>query len=388
MSPSLGSKSSVSLKLGIDSLLADPSSLYGKRVGIITNQVGVDSNFCHLVDELHNNNKVNLTTLFAPEHGLRGAEVGLITDTTDPLTGLPIHSLFGDNRRLTANILKEVDVIIYDLQDVGVRFWTFTTTLMYAIDAAAENDLEVMVLDRPNPIRGINVEGPVLEKGFESFVGAFPMPISHGMTVGELAKLYNEEYNIGAKLTVIPMQNWTRDIWYDETGLKVWIMPSPNMPTLDTATVYPGTCLFEGTNVSEGRGTTRPFELIGAPYIDAYELADYLTDRKLPGVFFRPQSFIPRWGRKYGEEWIHGVQIHVTNRVTYLPVRTGVEMVSAINTLYPDDFSFRPESFDRLSGTEALRLAITNNQSVEDIVASWQSGLDKFKSMRTEYLMY
>ncbi|NLK09322.1 MAG: DUF1343 domain-containing protein, partial [Firmicutes bacterium] len=236
--------------------------------------------------------------------------------------------------------------------------------------------------------RGINVEGPILERDLESFVGAFPMPISHGMTVGELARLYNEEYDVGAKLTIVPIQNWTRDKWYDETGLKVWIMPSPNMPTLDTATVYPGTCLFEGTNVSEGRGTTRPFELIGAPYINAYELANYLENRKLPGVFFRPQSFIPRWGRKYVEKWIHGIQIHVTNRDAYLPVRTGVEIVSAIHSLYPDDFSFRPESFDRLSGTQTLRTSITNNQTVEDIIESWQKGLEEFKSIREKYLIY
>ncbi|NMB46409.1 MAG: DUF1343 domain-containing protein, partial [Firmicutes bacterium] len=310
-----------------------------------------------------------------------------IEDTTDPYTGLPVYSLYGKTQKPTTKMLEGIDLLLFDIQDAGVRFYTYISTMAYSMQAAAENGIDFIVLDRPNPINGITVEGPVLEKGFESFVGPYSLPIRHGMTLGELARYFNGEFAIGANLHVIPMHGWRREAWFDDTGLKNWVLPSPNLPTLDTATVYPGMCLLEGANVSDGRGTTRPFELIGAPFIDSMELAGHLNGRQLAGAMFRPVSFIPV-SRKYVNERVHGVQVHVLDRDTFEPVRAGIEVLVALQELYPDKLEFRQEPFDRIAGNAWVREAIQSGESAAAIQRRWQGDLGEFRVVRGRYLLY
>lgn len=373
--------------LGIDNLLKDLAPLHGKAIGIIANPTAVDKNFRHIVDILHDKEELQLAAIFGPEHGFRGDENGSVENSVDPHTNLVVYSLYGETQKPTTEMLREIDLLLFDIQDAGARFYTYISTMAYSMEAAAEKGLEFVVLDRPNPINGTSVEGPILEESFQSFVGPYPLPIRHGMTIGELALYFNNEFGIGADLSVIPMVNWSREQWYDDTGLGNWIQPSPNLPTLATATVYPGTCLLEGTNISEGRGTTRPFEVIGAPFINAMELARFLTQRELPGAVFRPISFIPLW-QKYEGQRVYGVQIHVVHRDAFQPVRTGVEILTAIQTLYPGQLDFKQETFDRLAGTSQLREAILNGESVDFIVNSWQSAIQSFKVKRQKYLLY
>ncbi|BAS28297.1 exo-beta-N-acetylmuramidase NamZ domain-containing protein [Limnochorda pilosa] len=376
--------------LGIDVLLEDPSILKGKRVGVITNPTGINRVFRSVVDLLHEHPDIDLAAVFGPEHGFRGAEQAgaRVGDQTDPVTGLPVYSLYGETRKPTAEMLEGLDVLVFDIQDVGVHFYTYVSTMAYAMEAAAEHGLEFVVLDRPNPIGGLDVQGPVIQEGYTSFIGVYPMPIRHGMTVGELAWYFNDAFDIDAELTVVPMKSWRRGEWYDQTGLPTWVMPSPNMPTLDTAIVYPGTALLEGTNLSEGRGTTRPFELIGAPFVDAEAFARYLNGRGLPGVVFRPTSFTPTFS-KYPGEVVHGVQLHVTDRDRFDPVRAGIEILVAARRLYPDRFQIdRPEHFDLLTGDPSVRLGIENGASADIIEAAWQRDLEAFKQIRDRYLIY
>src|SRR5690625_3902019 len=263
------------LKLGVEVLLDEQMDLLdGKRVGLITNPTGVDQELNHIVDVLHNDPEVDLTTLYGPEHGVRGdAQAGEYVEFyIDEITGLPVYSLYGETRKPTPEMLEDVDVLIFDIQDVGARFYTYIYTMAYAMEAAQENELEFVVLDRPNPISGYDVEGPVLDPEYASFVGNYPIPLRHAMTVGELALFFNEEFDINADMTVVEMTGWERGMYYDDTDLE-FVLPSPNMPTLDTALVYPGTALIEGTNLSEGRGTTKPFELLGAPFVNSTEFA-------------------------------------------------------------------------------------------------------------------
>ncbi|PLT28837.1 exo-beta-N-acetylmuramidase NamZ family protein [Peribacillus deserti] len=382
-------------RLGVDVLLQDKISLLkGKRVGLITNPTGVDQQVNSIVDLLSNHKDVNLTALYGPEHGVRGsAQAGQYVEYyTDPKTGLPVYSLYGKTKKPTPEMLENVDVLLFDIQDVGTRFYTYIYTMALAMEAAKENNKEIIVLDRPNPLGGEKVEGPVLEDKYSSFVGEYEIPVRHGMTVGELALLFNKEFNIGADLTVVKMEGWKRDMYYDNTPLE-WVLPSPNMPTLETAVVYPGAALIEGTNVSEGRGTTKPFELIGAPFINGDDLAAKLNSLDMPGVQFRSASFIPTFS-KHVNVLSHGVQIHVTNREYYQPFETGLQIVKAIHDMYPGQFAFRtPASngisfFDNLVGNGSIRQGIEEGKTVEQMKAEWQNGLDDFKKVRKNYLLY
>lgn len=395
--PNLNSsgKDSKEFKLGVEVLLEEQKHLIeGKRVGLITNPTGVDQELNSIVDLLYNDPDVELTALYGPEHGVRGnAQAGEYVEFyMDETTGLPVYSLYGQTRKPTPEMLENVDVLLFDIQDVGTRFYTYIYTMAYAMEAAAENGKEFIVLDRPNPLGGQKVEGPVLDPAYASFVGNYPIPLRHGMTVGELAQLFNEEFDIGADLTVVKMEGWKRNMYYDETPLE-FVLPSPNMPTLDTALVYPGAALIEGTNVSEGRGTTKPFELIGAPFVNSTELAAALNDLELPGVIFRAASFTPITSKHRGV-LSHGIQIHVTNKNAYKPIETGLYIVKAIHDLYPEDFEFRAENsagisfFDNLIGNGWIREAIENGLSVKEMENQWKSDLNEFKQVRKEYLLY
>ncbi|WP_221566790.1 exo-beta-N-acetylmuramidase NamZ domain-containing protein [Alkalihalobacillus sp. TS-13] len=383
------------VKLGVEVLLDEQKDLIeGQKVGLITNPTGVDQELNSIVDLLHNDPDVNLTALYGPEHGVRGsAQAGEYVEFyIDEETGLPVYSLYGQTRKPTPEMLENVDVLLFDIQDVGTRFYTYIYTMAYAMEAAAENDIPFIVLDRPNPISGTKVEGPVLDPDYSSFVGMYPIPLRHGMTVGELARLFNEEFELGADLTVVEMDNWKRNMYYDDTSLE-FVLPSPNMPTVDTALVYPGAALIEGTNVSEGRGTTKPFELIGAPFINSTELATELNDLKLRGVTFRAASFTPVFSKHRGQ-LSHGVQLHVTDQKAFSPVETGLHLVKTIHDMYPEEFDFRAENsagvsfFDLLIGNGWVRDAIEEGQSVKEIKAQWQDDLEQFKNTREQYLLY
>lgn len=383
------------LQLGIDVLLDEQKELIkGKRVGLITNPTGVDQDLNSIVDLLHNDPDVELTALYGPEHGVRGdAQAGEYVEFyNDETTGLPVYSLYGQTRKPTPEMLENVDVLLFDIQDVGTRFYTYIYTMAYAMEAAKENDIEFIVLDRPNPLGGQKVEGPVLDPEYASFVGNYPIPLRHGMTVGELAKLFNKEFEIGADLTVVKMDGWKRNMYYDDTNLE-FVLPSPNMPTLDTALVYPGAALIEGTNLSEGRGTTKPFELIGAPFVNSTEFAAVLNEMDLPGVTFRAASFTPSISKHAGK-LSHGVQIHVTNKKSYKPVETGLHLVKTLRDMYPEDFEFRAENsagisfFDNLIGNGWIREAIENGDSIKDMEKEWKKELKEFEKVRKDYLIY
>lgn len=382
-------------ELGVEVLLNEEKHLIkGKRVGLITNPTGVDQELNSIVDTLHNDPDTELTALYGPEHGVRGdAQAGQYVDFyIDEKTGLPVYSLYGPTRKPTPEMLEDIDVLLFDIQDVGTRFYTYIYTMAYAMEAAQENDIPIVVLDRPNPLSGLKVEGPVLDMKYASFVGNYSIPLRHGMTVGELANLFNEEFAIGADLTVVEMNGWKRNMYYDDTPLE-FVMPSPNMPTLETALVYPGGALIEGTNVSEGRGTTKPFELIGAPFMNADDVATALNNLELSGVTFRAASFTPTFSKHAGR-LSHGIQIHITDRDSFKPVETGLHIVKTIHDMYPEDFQFRAENsagisfFDNLIGNSWIRKGIEEGRSVEDLVSQWQGDLSEFNEVRRQYLIY
>jgi uncharacterized protein YbbC (DUF1343 family) len=313
----------------------------------------------------------------------------------DQKTGLPIHSLYSETREPTEAMLKDLDILVFDMQDVGCRIYTFAYTMANSMVAAKRFGKKVIVCDRPNPINGKDVAGNVLVPEQASFVGLFPIPTRHGMTLGELARLFNEQFGIGCELSVIKMVGWERDCWYDETD-GPWVMPSPNIPTLDSATVFPGTVHFEGTQISEGRGTTRPFELVGAPYIDPEQYAERLNDLTLAGVYFRSCIFRPTF-QKHGGVSCGGVQVHVTDRNTFEPVSTGVAMVKVAYELYPHDFRWKKppyeyvydrNPFDVIAGTCRIREAIESGGSFDELLSSWSSGLKEFKRVRESNLLY
>ncbi len=369
------------VRLGIDNIDDYLDIFADKKVGLITNASGINSSMESSIDVLFE--KVELTALFAPEHGIRGTaqDGGSVGNEIDEKTGLPVYSLYGSTKKPTPEMLENVDVLVYDMQDVGARFYTYISTMLYAMEAAQENGKTFVVLDRPNPVSG-KVEGNLLREGYESFVGTLKIPHRYGMTAGELAQYINEEEGIGCDLKVVKMTGWTRDMYYDETGLNTWVMPSPNMPTLDTAIVYPGNCMFEGTTLSEGRGTTRPFELIGAPYIKSTELADALNALNLPGVKFRAASFTPTFN-KHANVLCGGVQTYVTDRNTYNSVKTGYAMLYTIKELYPDDFQFRTDNYiDNLSGFDAIRKGTYTLEELFELVdqeaADFQAATEKY----------
>jgi uncharacterized protein YbbC (DUF1343 family) len=341
---------------------------------------------------------VNLKALFGPQHGIRGDVQDNMVETPHTLdreTGLPVYSLYSETREPTEEMLADLDVLVCDLQDVGCRIYTFVYTIANCMRAAARLGKRVIVCDRPNPIGGVAVEGNVLESEFASFVGQFPIPTRHGMTTGELARMFNSQWGIGCDLEVVPMEGWARELWFDETDAP-WVIPSPNMPTLDSATVFPGTVHIEGTQVSEGRGTTRPFELVGAPYIDAAEFERHLQSIGLPGVRFRASNFLPTF-QKHSGKVCGGIQIHVTDRQSFKPVVTGVAVVKACFDLYgesfrwkepPYEYVFDKNPFDVISGTDALRTSIESGETLDSITDSWSEGLKEFMSLRSEYLLY
>ncbi len=385
------------MQLGSERLLASPR-LQGLRVGILANPASVDHDFRHIVDRLAETSSFTLAAIFGPQHGFRSDLQDNMIETphaTDPRRGVPVFSLYSETREPTPEMLDLIDVLVIDLQDVGARIYTFIYTMANCLRAAAKTGLPVVVCDRPNPIGGLQVEGPMLEPGFESFVGQFPMPMRHGMTVAELAWLFNEHHGIGAPLEVIPMAGWSRELYFDGTELP-WIMPSPNMPTLDTAVVYPGTVLFEGTMVSEGRGTTRPFELIGAPWLDGVDLAARLNEMGMPGVRFREVAFEPTF-QKHAKAPCGGCQIHVTSRWDFEPVKAGVALLHACYGLAPDQFAWRDPPYeyehdkmpiDILAGSTTLRGQIEQQMPVADIAASWRAGVKDFEELRRPYLLY
>lgn len=392
------------VKAGIDNIDNYKNLFAGKKVGLITNPSGMNSDFESTIDIL--NSKATLTTLFAAEHGIRGnsQDGGTIGNETDVKTGLPVYSLYGSTKKPTADMLKNVDVLAYDMQDVGARFYTFINTMAYAMQACAENHKTFVIFDRPNPIGG-NVEGTILndkdldasgKPKYRSFVGMYPIPQQYGMTIGEYAQYLNKEQNINCDLKVVPMTGYARDMYYDETGLKIWVMPSPNMPTLDTAIVYAGTCVFEGTNVSEGRGTTRPFELIGAPWINSIDLADKLNSLNLPGAKFRAASFAPTFSKYSASDTIYntagkgqncgGVQLYVTDRSKFNSIKTGLAMLYTIRDMYPNDFKYRSDNYeDLLTGDSYVR---EGTYTLQELFEKVDKESAQFKESTEKYYIY
>lgn len=372
---------------GIDVLAAEGfAPLRGKHVGLITNHTGRTRDGRRTVDVLAGAPEVRLVALFAPEHGLAGRidDEGNIADAMDAATGLRVFSLYGKTRRPTAEMLAGLDALVFDIQDAGVRYFTYGTTMAYAMEEAAKHDLEFFVLDRPNPLNGSEVEGPLLDPDRLSFEGYFPLPLRHGMTYGELARLYNQENHIGARLSVVPMKNWRRRLWFDDTGL-VWVNPSPNLHSLQANTVYPAVELLREGKVSVGRGTEMPFTLFGAPWITADELARYLEGRRLPGVRFEPIQFTPSEDVHAGQS-CQGVRLTLTDRSTLDIGRLGVELISALWRLYPNDFKL--EKTIRLVGSKKTIERIRAGDDPVDIVAGWQKELEAFRRLRARYLLY
>ena len=385
------------VQLGLERLL-EHGAVRGARVGLICNQASVDHGFRHAADLLHEHPEIQLTALFGPQHGIRGDVQDNMIETghtVDRKTRLPIHSLYSETREPTDAMLQDVDVLVFDMQDVGCRIYTFVYTLANCMRAARRVGKKVIVCDRPNPINGASMEGNILEPEYASFVGQFPLPTRHGMTVGELGQMFNEHFKIECDLEVIPMVGWQREFWHDDTDAP-WVMPSPNMPTLDAATVFPGTVHFEGTQVSEGRGTTKPFELIGAPYMDPDAYADALNALGLRGVFFRSCVFQPTFQKHAGVS-CGGVQIHVTDRDSFEPWVTGIAMAKFAHDMYPNDFRwkvppyeyvFDKNPFDVISGTAKIREAFEKGTDLDAIVAETKAPLAEFKELRAPYLLY
>jgi uncharacterized protein YbbC (DUF1343 family)/CubicO group peptidase (beta-lactamase class C family) len=370
---------------GIDVMRADGfSALRNKRVGLVTNHTGRARDGATTIDLIFKAKDVKLVALFSPEHGIRGVLDANVPSATDEKTGLPIHSLYGETRRPTAETLDGLDVIVVDIQDIGARFYTYTTTMAYVLEETARKQLPVIVLDRPNPIDGVQIEGPMLDKAQFGFTGYMSMPIRHGMTMGELARLFNSENKIGANLTVVELRNWRRDAWFDETGLP-WINPSPNMRNLIQATLYPGIGAFESTNISVGRGTDTPFEQIGAPWIDGVELSEALNARRLPGIRFYPVRFTPT-ATKYSGQECQGVFMVVTNRAVLRPVRVGVEVASLLQKMYGSKFEL--DAAERLFGSKEGLARIRAGDDPATIAQSWIAGESRWRLLRNQYLIY
>ena len=392
-------KSVQPVQLGLERLLEDvPADIRHARVGLICNQASVDHGFRHAADLVHNHPDINLRALFGPQHGIRGDVQDNMIETEhglDRKTGLRVHSLYSETREPTDAMLEDIDTLIFDMQDVGCRIYTFVYTLANCMRAARRLGKKVVVCDRPNPINGASMAGNILEPEYASFVGQFPLPTRHGMTVGELAQLFNEHFNIGCDLEVIPMIRWKRDFWLDDTDAP-WVLPSPNMPTLDAATVFPGAVHFEGTQVSEGRGTTKPFELIGAPYIDPDDYADQLNSLGLAGVYFRSCVFQPTFQKHAGVS-CGGVQTHVIDRDSFEPWIAGIAMAKFAHDMYPNDFRwkeppyeyvFDKNPFDVISGTAMIREAFEKGVSLKTIEDETKAPLAEFKKLREGYLLY
>lgn len=374
------------VQMGVDLLKAEKfTALSGLRVGLITNHSGIDFSGIRTVDLLFKAPGVKLIALFSPEHGFFGTadEVMSVSFISDPGTNLLVYNLYGKVNRPTDKMLEGIDALIFDIQDIGVRFSTYITTMGYAMEAAAMKGIDFYVLDRPNPITASAVQGPIMNVAKKDFTNYFPLPIRHGMTVGELAKMFNTENKLNAKLHVIEMCGYERTDWYDETGLR-WVNPSPNLRTLNETILYPGVAMVEGSNVSVGRGTSTPFELLGAPWINAKDLASYLNSRKIQGVRFMPVDFTPT-NSNFKNEVCHGVQIVLVDRRTLDPTAMGIEIASALYNLYPDEFQI--DRTHDLIGGNALQ-AIKDGQDPQSIVKQWQGPLEQFLKLRSKYLLY
>lgn len=364
----------------------------GLSVGLITNYTGVNRKLRSSVELIQASDHVHLRALFGPEHGILGnvQDALPVEGSLDERTGLPVYSLYGETEKPTSESLKGLDALIFDIQDVGVRYYTYPSTMANAQEAAAEAGLAFVVLDRPNPVTGTYIEGNILDLSFASFVGVHSLPIRHGMTVGELARLFAAERGYPEPI-VVPMRGWKRAMWFDETNLP-WILPSPNLPTLDTAVLYPGTCLIEGTNLSEGRGTTRPFELLGAPWIDPFALTEALEQHKLPGIAFRPTYFTPIYP-KHKDVLCGGVQVHIIEREDVRAVELGLYLLYTLRLLYPEALEWTRYAdgsyfIDRLLGSDQPRLALDRGADVPEIMAGWDEQCADFAVRRRPYLMY
>lgn len=388
------------IKTGLEMLRQDGyKPLHGQRVGIFTNPSAVDHNLASAYSILCNDRRVQVTALFAPEHGFSGAANAgeNISNYEDPLTGLPVYSLYGDTHRPDAKMLSNIDVIVCDIQDIGIRYYTFTWTISHILEAAGEHGVTVVILDRPNPLGGKTIYGPLLEPEFSSLVGRFPIPVVHGMTLGELAWMINETWNPHlARLSIIPCEHWEREQLWADTRLP-WVPPSPNMPHLHTLHQYAGACLVEGTNLSEGRGTTLPFEIVGAPWIDGMKLAQELNGQGWCadyGVRFRPHMFKPLQG-KWADEYCQGVQVHIMDSTHWRPLEVWLNVIGSVRAMYPEHFRWIPENpanginyFDRLVGTHTIRNDLEAGIPVGQIAADWHHGYAEFSEMREPFLLY
>jgi uncharacterized protein YbbC (DUF1343 family) len=375
-----------------------PRDLRGARIGLVAHPASVNHRFDHALDIFRRTKKFKLTALFGPQHGILGQTQDNMVEWegfSDPATGLPVFSLYGNLRKPSPSMLEHCDVLAIDLQDVGSRYYTFIWTMDLCMQACNEAGKTVVVLDRPNPLNGRMIEGPVLDPAYASFVGLKPLPVRHGMTVGEIASYLHHDYYPDLDFRVVPMQGWKRPMWFDTTRLP-WILPSPNMPTLDTALVYPGMCLLEGTNISEGRGTTRPFEIFGAPFIDPDAIAGVLRDFKLPGVLFRPLHFQPTF-QKHAGTLCGGVQMHVVDREKFKPFKTGVAILKAVHNTYPRDFKWKEPPYeyeevnlpiDILAGANRLRKDIESWKDLAAMEKWWKEDITAFEKTRRKYLLY
>lgn len=386
------------VRIGLEQCIASPpGSLQAKRLGLLCNQASTDHRFRHSRDLFLQYFPGQLCCLFSPQHGFFSARQDNMIESdhsVDPLSGLPVYSLYGETRKPYSSMFVDIDVLLIDLMDVGTRVYTFIWTVAYCLQTAAETGVKVVILDRPNPIGG-KVEGNVLNQDWSSFVGLWPIPMRHGLTVGEMALLCNNEMEIGAELEVVPVQGWQRDMLYPDTGLP-WVFPSPNMPTFTTALVYPGQVIWEGTNISEGRGTTLPFELVGAPFLDFREVLQEIRNIELPGCIFRPLAFEPTSG-KWAGETCQGFQLHVTDSETFMPYRTSLVLMQALLRLYPDDFLYKDPPYeyefkrlpmDLIIGDQGVRKALEMGEDVVQLEYSWQDDLQEYQERIQPVLLY
>ena len=389
------------VRTGFDVLAAEGfRRLKGLKLGLIANPTTVDGEFRHLADLLVGTPGLTLSALFGPEHGIRGEAQDMIgvEEAFDARTGVRVHSLYGDRFESLSPSdasLDGLDAMVFDIQDIGSRYYTYVYTMALCMKVAARKKVKFVVLDRPNPINGAQVEGNIVHPGFESFVGMYPLPNRHGMTAGELARYFNVEHQIGVELEVVPCEGWRRADWWEATGLP-FVPPSPNMPTVDTAAVYPGLCMVEGTNLSEGRGTTRPFEIIGAPFLEPNAFCEALRRESLPGVKFRPMSFLPTFQKHRGVS-CGGAMLHVTDRASFLPVRTGIAVCKAARAVGGDRFEWRTEKYefvdtvpaiDLLTGTDTVRKAIDSGKSLDAAMEGFDRDLASFLPVRARHLLY
>ncbi|MFI4910591.1 MAG: exo-beta-N-acetylmuramidase NamZ domain-containing protein [Sedimentisphaeraceae bacterium JB056] len=380
------------VRTGLDNINEYEDFFQNKKVGIIANHTAYDSKNRFIYNVFQQMENVEVTALFGPEHGFDGVvEAGeKIEGIQHTETGIPIYSLYGKTRKPTAEMLEDIDILIFDIQDIGCRFYTYISTMALAMDAAAECNKSFVVLDRPNPIRADIIEGNILDPAFSTFVGIHPIAVRHGMTIGEIAKMFNNNQwlSCGKKvnLTIIKMTGYKRSMWYEETGLK-FINPSPNMISIDEAAMYPGMCLFEGTNLSEARGTNQPLMMFGAPWIDAKIITAKLNNTKIPGIIFEEAEFTPEFS-KFANQKCYGSKITVTNRNNIRPFESGIKMIAVISVEYPDKFQWKIEHFDRLCGTDKIRKAIIGKSLPKSLNNQWLVELSEFKKVRSEYLIY